>query len=208
MAEIERVGHFRDIAADKIGIAAITVAGQDQRLATDALADAVAAKDFDAANPAIGPGQQRFGHALGDNGNAAGFGGAAQPVDQLQSGARGQAVHAQGGMAGIVEVVDHIERQAVTIGQPFDQWPGALCDRIHDGRIRFVVRLALDIGGEQLRAVGDALGALKARTGGGNEPGRQATSIPPAARHVRSPGVRRPLPWPPAPRTGRRRRRR
>ena len=31
----------------------------------------------------------------------------------------------------------------------------------------------MDIGGEPLRAVSDTLGALKARAGGANEPGRQ-----------------------------------
>ena len=110
--------------------------------------------------------------ALRDNRNTAGFGGAAQPVDELQPRAAGQTMHAHGGVAGVVEVVNHIERQAETISQPFDEWPGALCDRSDERRVRLVIRLALDIGGEQLRAVGNALGALKARTGGRDEPGR------------------------------------
>ena len=173
MTEIEGVCHLRDIASDKIGIAAVTVAGKDQRLATDALAGAVAAKDFHATNPAARLDQECFCQALGDNGNTAGFGHATQPVDQLRSRARGQAVHAQGGMAGVIEVVDHIERQAVAIGQPFDQSSGTLRDRIYDDHIRIVFRFALDIGGEQLRAVGNALAPLKASTGGWNESGRQ-----------------------------------
>ena len=60
------------------------------------------------------------------------FGGAAQPVDQLRSRARRQAVHAQGGMAGIVEVVDHIERQAVAIGEPFDSRPAPCATASYD----------------------------------------------------------------------------
>jgi hypothetical protein len=35
----------------------------------------------------------------------------------------------------------------------------------------FATGLTLDVGGEALRAASDALGALKARAGGGNEPG-------------------------------------
>ena len=64
-----------------------------------------------------------LGHALGQNDDLVCFRSASQAVDQLLPGAARQAVHAQRRMARIVEIVDHVERQAVTVRQPFDQRP-------------------------------------------------------------------------------------
>ena len=44
---------------------------------------------------------------------------------------------------------------------------------VDDGGIRLALRLALNVGGKQLRAVDDALGTLQPRCRGGNESGRQ-----------------------------------
>ena len=52
VAEVERVRHFGNEPAHQLGIAAIAVAGEDQRAAADALARAVAAQEFDAADAA------------------------------------------------------------------------------------------------------------------------------------------------------------
>ena len=54
VTEVERARHFRNVAADELRISAKAVAGEDHRLATDALAAAVAASDFDAADTAFG----------------------------------------------------------------------------------------------------------------------------------------------------------
>ena len=115
----------------------------------------------------------RSADAFGEDDDIACLGRVAQAIDQLLPGAAGQAMHAQRGMPRIIEIVDHVERQAIAIRQPFDQRPRTLRHRLDHDRIGLVVRLALDIGGEQLRAVGDALFALEARAGGGDEPGRQ-----------------------------------
>ena len=107
-----------------------------------------------------------------------------QPIDQLQPGAGRQAVHPHGRVARIVEIVDHVERQAVAVRQPFDQHAGALRHRIDDGGIRLAFRLALDVGGEQLRAVGDAFGALETRAAAGMSPADSA--VEPAGTASRS----------------------
>ena len=93
MTEIKRVRHFRNKAPHQFGVAAIAVAGQDQRVTADAFARAIAANGLHTANIAIGSGEQRLGHAFGEIDNVAGLGGSAQPVDQLRAGARRQAVH-------------------------------------------------------------------------------------------------------------------
>ena len=102
-----------------------------------------------------------------------GFCDAAQAVDQFPPGAGRQAVHAQRGMTRVIEVVDHIERQAVTVGEPFDQRPGTPRDGIDDCLIGLAMCLALDIGGKQVGAVDDGLVALETGAGGGDEPRRQ-----------------------------------
>src|SRR5262245_36752413 len=58
-------------------------------------------------------------------------------------------------MSGIVEVIDHLKRQVVTLGQPFDELSRATSDGIDEVGVHPTVRLAPDIGGKQLRVIGD-----------------------------------------------------
>ena len=76
-------------------------------------------------------------------------------------------------MTGIVEVVDDLERQAVTVRQPFDQRARAIRDGADHRGVGLAMRLALNVGGEQLRVGNDPLGALEPRARGRNQPGRQ-----------------------------------
>ena len=112
-----------------------------------------------------------MGRAFRENDDVARFGGIAQPIDQLAAGTARKAVHAHGRMAGIIEVVDHLERQAVTVRKPLDQRRRARRHGLDDGTIRLAFRLALDVGGEQIRAVSDAFVALKACAGSRDETG-------------------------------------
>ena len=81
-------------------------------------------------------------------------------------------MHTQRRMAGVVEVIDYVEWHSVRVGKPFDQRSRAARDRLDNHRVVFAFGFALDVGGEQIGAVGDALGALEARTRCGDEPGR------------------------------------
>ena len=79
-------------------------------------------------------------------------------------------MHAHGRMAGIVEVVDDVERQAVTVRKPLDERRRASRHGLDDGTIRLAFRLALDVGGEQVRAVSDAFVTLETCAGSRDEP--------------------------------------
>ena len=76
-------------------------------------------------------------------------------------------------MAWIVEILDQLERECMTLRQPFDHRGRAARDGFDQCRGRFAIRLALDIGSQLICTIGDALGALKARAGGRNKPSRQ-----------------------------------
>src|SRR5262249_10267863 len=121
MTEIECMCHLRHEAGNELGIAPVTVAGEDQSLAADALAYAVAAHNLNAPHAAIDLGEQPVGDALGQDDDTASFRGMAQTVDQLPARARRQAMHAQGRMARIIEAVDQLEWQRVSVGEPFNQ---------------------------------------------------------------------------------------
>jgi hypothetical protein len=71
-------------------------------------------------------------------------------------------------MPWIVEVVDHIKRQAVTVRQPFDKRRGILSDGTYDSWIDLAIRLVRDVRGKQFRVVTNALGTLKSRARSGN----------------------------------------
>ena len=77
-------------------------------------------------------------------------------------------------MAGIVEVVDDVERQAVTVRKPLDERRRASRHGLDDDTIRLAFRLALDVGGEQVRAVGDAFGRWKRVPAAGMSPAESA----------------------------------
>ena len=86
VTKVERARHFRNVAADELGISAKPVAGEDHRSPTDALAAAVTASDFDAADAAFGICKQALGRAFCENDDVVRFGGTAQPIDQLTAG--------------------------------------------------------------------------------------------------------------------------
>ena len=152
MTEIKRIRHFRNEAAHQLRIAAISIAGEDQCVAADALARAVAAQISTPRDAAIRIRRIAVSATRSvEDDDIARLGGAAQAVDQFPPGAGRQAVHAQRRMARIIEVVDHVEGQAVTVRQPLDQRPRALRDRFDDRRVGLAMRLALDVGGEQSR---------------------------------------------------------
>ena len=75
-------------------------------------------------------------------------------------------------MAGVVEVIDYVEGHSVRVGKPLDQRSGAARDRLDNRRVVFAFGFALDVGGEQIGAVGDAFVVLETRTRRGNESGR------------------------------------
>jgi hypothetical protein len=71
-----------------------------------------------------------------------------QPIDQFLTAAGRQAMHAHRRMAGIVEIVDDVERQTVAVRQPFDRRRRTLRHRGDNCAIGFAMRLALDVGGK------------------------------------------------------------
>ena len=66
-----------------------------------------------------------------------------------------------------------VEGQLVPVREPFDHRSCPVRDSLDDGGIRLAVCLALDVVGELPWAIVNLLGALKSRSGGGNETGRQ-----------------------------------
>ena len=173
MPEVECAPHFGDVATNETGAAAKTAASEDQCIAADPLATAVGVHHFDSQNSAIRIGDQPLCRAVREDHNLVQFSGVAQTVDQFTAGTAWQAMHAHGGMPRIVEVIDHLKRQAVSFRQPFDQRGRADGDSIHERAISFAPRLARDIGGKHLRGVRNTPGALKFCAGGRNEAGRQ-----------------------------------
>src|SRR6476659_4058643 len=97
------------------------------------------------------------------------FGRGAQSVDQFATGAAWQAMHPQRGLSGIIEVVDHIERKAVAVRQPFDEQRRLPCDSLNHRRIDLAIRLVRDVSSKRLRAVMDILGTLKSRARSRNQ---------------------------------------
>src|SRR6516165_5735377 len=67
MTEIKRVRHLRYEAANQLGIAPVTAAREDQSLAADALANAVAPHDLNAAHTPISVGKQPLRDAFGQD---------------------------------------------------------------------------------------------------------------------------------------------
>src|SRR5262249_12040737 len=168
MAKRNCAGHFRYLSAHKISIPAKTTAGEDQRVASDPLARAIGSCNFHTRDLPFGVGQKSFGNASAQNDNVIEFGRGAQTVDQFATGTARQARHPQPREPWIVEVVDHIERQTVTVCQPFDKSRGILSDGINDSRIDLAVSLVRDVRGKQFRVVMNALGTLKSGSRGGN----------------------------------------
>ncbi len=109
VAEVKCVRHLRYVAADELRISAVTIARQNQRVAANAFAGSVVMNDIDAADMAIRIRQNPVDDAARENDDIVRFSGLAQAIDQFLSGPARQAVHAHCRVAGIVEIVDHIE---------------------------------------------------------------------------------------------------
>ena len=101
------------------------------------------------------------------------FHGLAKSVDELRAGSRRQPVHAPRAVAGIVEIADDRERQAIAIGEPLDRGTRFTRDELDERVVRLAVGLGLDISCEQLTIIGDAERFLEARAGGRDQPGRK-----------------------------------
>ena len=61
MAEIKCAGHLRNMPGDQLAVAAIAIAGEHERAASDDLVSAVGPLDLDAEDTAIAIDQQRLG---------------------------------------------------------------------------------------------------------------------------------------------------
>jgi len=172
MAEIDRLGDFGDVALDQLPIAAEAVAGEDQRIAADQIVG-LAAPAPDPCDTPAGFGIERGHRRMGENRDVGPLGGRSQPIDQFRAAPARQPVHPERGMAGIIEVLDHLEREGVAIGEPLDRRRGAFADHAYQRGIGFAVRLGQDILGEELWAIRDPLRALEARPCGRDQAGRQ-----------------------------------
>ena len=174
MTEIEGIRHFRNVAADEFRISAEPVARQDQRIASDAFAGAVVMNDFDATDTTRRIRENPLGDAAREDDDTVFVSGLAQAIDQFLAASARQAMHAHGRVTRIIEVVDHIKRHPIPVGQPFNQLPCALCHAFDDSRIGFVHCFVLYIGSELRRAIVDTPGALETRAGRRNEARRQS----------------------------------
>ena len=132
------------------------------------------AHHFSAEDPAAGIGEQPLSLCLVDDDDVVSFRGRTQAVDQLAAGSARQTMHAQRRVSGIIEILDDFEWQRMAIREPFDQRRGLARDRLGKLKIDLAAGLALDVVGEELRTVDNALGALEARASGRNEPCRQS----------------------------------
>lgn len=169
MPEVGRVAHLRYVPRHEIGGAAISAAGEDERVAAERIAGAIGPRDLDAADCAAGVGKERGRGRIDDEVHLSLLCRLAQPIDELQPRAAGQAVHAPRRMTGVVEVLNQGKWQTVAFGQPFDSRAGLPRDEVDDCAVRFAVRLALKVRGEQCRAVADSERQLPAGTGGGDQ---------------------------------------
>src|SRR5580704_18460725 len=149
MPEVGRIAHLRYVPRHEIGGAAISAAGEDERLAAERIAGATGARNLDATDCAAGVGKERGHGRIDDEVHLSLFRRLAQPIDELQPRAAGQAVHAPRRMTGVVEVLNQGKWQMVASGQPFDSWAGLPRDEVDDCTVRFAVRLALKVRGEQ-----------------------------------------------------------
>ena len=107
--------------------------------------------NLDAADLAIRIRQNPFNHAAREDDDIVRLSGLAQAINQFLASPARQAVHAQGRVAGIIEVVDHVEGEPVSFGQPLNQRPCALCDGFNHGGLGFALGFALNVGGKQSR---------------------------------------------------------
>ena len=168
MAEVERIGHLRDMPPHQFRVSAVAVAGEHQRAAADGFAG-----DPHAFDEAVVIREQRLADTAGQDRDVARLRGAAQAIDQLGAGAARQAVHAMRRMARVVEIGNHLERHVVGTREPLDGRPRVRCDGLHQLRVGLAVRFAGNVFGEALRRILDAPLPLKARARRRDEAGRQ-----------------------------------
>jgi hypothetical protein len=149
------------VPANTVLAAAIAVAGEDDGLASDILLRAVRADHPDTADVSPGIRQKGFDSCVDDEVDLRLFRGAPQPIHEFRSGAAWQAMHATGGMAGIVEILDKRKRKAMAITEPFECWANRR-DHGPDGiRIGLVMRFHADINSKLYFRISDLQGFLE-----------------------------------------------
>ena len=117
--------------------------------------------------------------------------GGEQRALELLAGAVRRAVHAQHRVARVEEALDELELDAVAVGEPLDRRSRGPRDGVDDPAVGRALRLAPDVRGEELRRILDAERALEARTGGGDEGGRErgaagGLGVPLEHQHLRA----------------------
>jgi len=172
VARVGGRGDLRDVLRHHRRVAAVAVAGQQQGVAAHGVGAAVRAYYLHAGDtPAVG--EQGAHPCLGHQHHAGRLGRLREAPDQPGTGLLRHRVHARDAVAGVQEAFQHMERDGMRVGQPFQRRARGRGDGARDGRVRAVVVLVLDVGGEQLGRVLHADGALPARMAGRDEAGGQ-----------------------------------
>src|ERR1700689_5108248 len=144
MTEVLCRTHFRNVFRYQIGCAAVTIAGEDQCVAADAIARTIRSSDFKTSHGAVAVGKERVDRCVADDGNRGLLGRAMQSVNQFGAGAAWEAGHGARGMTGIIEVGHEADWNPVPVGEPLDRCSGVLCDESGDRRASFVMSFSPD----------------------------------------------------------------
>ena len=154
-------------------VAAVSVAGQDQRLAAEVLQAAIGA--FVAhANHAVGHiGPQLTYQRLGQDVGARAGGRTLELGDQRRASAFGYGMHTPHAVAGVEKAVEHLELQTVVRLQVVDRLGDGLGIGLHQVRRRVAVGLGLHVFGEQCGRILNPLRPLQPGTRCRDETGRQ-----------------------------------
>ena len=155
VAEVERVGHLRDVLRDHGAVAAEAAAGEHERVVADGFRRPVRAAetDFPFRDVRNGGGAEQV-----DAG-----GRAQERRHESGAGLLRNRVHAQRAVTGVQESLDEDESHAVRVGEPLERRAGGAAHRLDEARIGLAMVLALDVGRHALGRVLDAGRALPAR---------------------------------------------
>ena len=164
MAGKNRLAHRRQQLADHAGVAAKTVAGQDQRVASQMFHAAVRPLVAHTNDPVL-VGQPQLTHqGIGQHVSAGGTGDLLKPRHQRRASAFGQRMHAAHAVAGVQKAVQHFKADAVLL-----QRVNGRADRLrigaHQVRRGLAMRLGLNVLGKGFAGVVDAQRLLQARAG-------------------------------------------